>query len=102
MTTWLLTTGPVLPKGHVRTSKNDPLVDEVEFLQANPHMFNMLMVKKLQYLAPAGAPSGNSDMLPQHDSQAEITNLPKMGLVALKLNMLLKMFLPLLQLKKTL
>ena len=29
--------GPVLLKRHVRTNKTEPLVDEVELLQANPH-----------------------------------------------------------------
>ena len=32
---WLITPGPVLLKRHVRTSKDDPLVDEVELLLAN-------------------------------------------------------------------
>ena len=35
--TWLATLGPVYIKRQVRTSKMDPLVDEVELLQANPH-----------------------------------------------------------------
>lgn len=35
--TWLATPGPVYFKRQVRTSKMDPLVDEVELLQANPH-----------------------------------------------------------------
>ena len=34
--TWLLTPGPVLMKKNVRTSKFDPLVDEVELISANP------------------------------------------------------------------
>ena len=34
---WLGTPGPIFIKRHVRTSKMDPLVDEVELLQANPH-----------------------------------------------------------------
>ena len=34
---WLTTPGPVFIKRQVRTSKTDPLVDEVELLQANPH-----------------------------------------------------------------
>jgi hypothetical protein len=34
---WLLQPGPVLIKRQVRSSKHDPLVDEVELLQANPH-----------------------------------------------------------------
>ena len=35
--TWLATPGPVYIKRQLRTSKMDPLVDEVELLQANPH-----------------------------------------------------------------
>lgn len=34
---WLLEPGPVLMKRQVRSSKTDPLVDEVELLQATPH-----------------------------------------------------------------
>ena len=34
--TWLATPGPVYIKRQVRTSKMDPLVDEVELLQADP------------------------------------------------------------------
>ena len=33
---WLTTPGPVLVKRHVRQSKYDPIVDEAEFLEANP------------------------------------------------------------------
>ena len=33
---WIITPGPVLLKRHVRTSRNDPMVYEVELLQANP------------------------------------------------------------------
>ena len=36
MPSWLLTQGPVLLRRFVRTSKTDPLVDEVELLEANP------------------------------------------------------------------
>ncbi|MCP4800870.1 MAG: DDE-type integrase/transposase/recombinase, partial [bacterium] len=35
--TWMAEPGPVLLKRHVRTNKTEPLVDEVELLQANPH-----------------------------------------------------------------
>jgi len=35
--TWLPTPGPVYSKHQVRTSKMDPLVDEMELLRANPH-----------------------------------------------------------------
>ena len=36
MPSWLITPGAVLLKCHVCTSKDNPLVDEVELLQANP------------------------------------------------------------------
>lgn len=35
--TWMTEPGTVLLKRHVRTNKTDPLVEEVELLQANPH-----------------------------------------------------------------
>ena len=35
--TWLSTPGPVLLKRQVRSSKTDPLVDEVELLEVNPN-----------------------------------------------------------------
>ena len=35
--TWLLSPGPVYSKRNVRASKYDPLVDEVDLLDANPH-----------------------------------------------------------------
>lgn len=34
--TWLAKSGPVLMKRHVRSSKYDPLVEEVELIEANP------------------------------------------------------------------
>ena len=37
ISTWLASPGPVYIKRQVRTSKMDPLVHEVELLQANPH-----------------------------------------------------------------
>ena len=38
---WLFSPGPVLLKCHVRTSKYDPLVDEVELIQAFPSHANV-------------------------------------------------------------
>ena len=35
--TWLATPGPVLLRRFVRQSKSEPLVDEVELVEANPH-----------------------------------------------------------------
>ena len=36
MPSWLCNPGPILMKRNVRNSKHDPLVDEVELLEANP------------------------------------------------------------------
>ena len=36
VTSWLSRPGPVLLKRHVRHSKYDPFVDEVELIEANP------------------------------------------------------------------
>ena len=48
--TWISTPGPVYIKREVCTSKMDPLVDEVELLQAKPHygMSAMLTVGRRQ------------------------------------------------------
>ena len=77
MPTWLLTPGPVILKCHVRTSKNDPLVDEVQLLQANPqyahirHTDGRETTVSIQHLAPSGSSSGGTNVLPWHDPQAE-------------------------------
>ena len=58
--TWLLTPGPVYLKRHVRASKYDPLVDEVELLEANPHYAHVRLpdgresTVSLRHLAPVG------------------------------------------------
>lgn len=58
--TWLSSPGPVLLKRHVRTSKSDPLVDEVELLQANPqyahirHADGREATVSIRHLAPCG------------------------------------------------
>ena len=57
---WLSTPGLVLLKRHVRSSKTDPLVDEVELLQANPHYAHIRYPSgkedtvATKHLAPAG------------------------------------------------
>jgi hypothetical protein len=38
---WLLDKGPVLMKRHIRQSKYDPLVDEVDLIHINPHYANV-------------------------------------------------------------
>ena len=58
--TWLSSPGAVLLKRHVRTSKSDPLVDEVELLQANPqyahirHLDGRETTVSIRHLAPCG------------------------------------------------
>jgi transposase InsO family protein len=57
---WLCTPGPVLLRRHVRHNKTDPLVDEVELLQANPQYAHVRYpdgretTVSLRHLAPAG------------------------------------------------
>ena len=58
--TWLCTPGPVLLKRHVRHSKAEPLVDQVELLQADPQYAHVRYpdgretTVSLRHLAPAG------------------------------------------------
>ena len=58
--TWLLTPGPVFMKRNVRSSKFDPLVDEVELLNANPQYAHVRLrdgretTVSLRQLAPVG------------------------------------------------
>ena len=55
---WLITPGPVLLKRHVRTNKDIPLVNDVEFLQANPQYAHVQyadgreITVSLRHLAP--------------------------------------------------
>lgn len=59
---WLCHPGPVLLKRHVRMSKTDPLVEEVELLQANPHYAHIRNQKgeettvSTRHLAPVETP----------------------------------------------
>ena len=58
MPTWLTTPGPVLLQRHVRNSKFEPLVDEVEFIEANPSYVHIRFedgrkdIVSLKHLAP--------------------------------------------------
>ena len=68
--TWLCMPGPVLLKRHVRHSKAEPLVDQVELLQANPQFAYVRYpdgretTVSIRHLAPAGesAEGGRLDM----------------------------------------
>ena len=59
---WLCHPGPVLLKRHVRMNKTDPLVEEVELLQANPHYAHICYQNGEQttvstrHLSPVAAP----------------------------------------------
>ena len=60
MPTWLTTPGPVLLQRHVRNSKFEPLVDEVELIEANPSYAHIRFedgrkdTVSLKHLAPQG------------------------------------------------
>ena len=72
---WLLSPGPVYLKRHVRTSKYDPLVDEVELIEANPQYAHVRLpdgkesTVSLRHLAPVG-----NEGLREKDSQPEAQN----------------------------
>ena len=73
MPTWLSSPGPVLLKRHVRANKTDPLVDEVQLLQANPqyahirHADGRETTVSIRHLAP----HGGTEMLPSQDAQID-------------------------------
>ena len=68
---WLTTPGPVFIKRQVRTSKTDPLVDEVELLQANPHYAHVRYpdgretTEATKQLAPRGQEMSHSPSQPE-------------------------------------
>ena len=68
---WLATPGPALLKRHVRKSKFDPLVDEVELIEANPNYAHIRFpdgredTVVLKLLAP------KNDQEARKDSQAQ-------------------------------
>lgn len=81
--TWLIEKGKALLRRHVRTSKYDPLVDEVEILQTNPCYARVSMPNgkertvSLRDLAPM--PRGNSANISElrvEDNQEATTDLP--------------------------
>ena len=55
--TWMAEPGAVLLKRHVRPTKADPLVDEVELLQANPHYAFIPMVERQRFQQSTWRPS---------------------------------------------
>ena len=80
--TWLSTPGPVLLKRHVRANKTDPLVDEVELLQANPqyahirHADGRESTVSIQYLAPCGDTHQDSQMDSGNDFVPQLVPAP--------------------------
>ena len=80
---WLSSPGPVLLKRHVRTSKYDPLVDEVKLIQASPTHARVRLQNgrevtvSLRDVAPFGEkevlddvglqPSNNTELLPEEN-----------------------------------
>ena len=83
---WLLQSGPVLIKRQVRSSKHDPLVDEVELLQANPHYAHVRYpdgretTVAIKQLAPRGQEMTCQPSVARNDnnssSNAEVTGSP--------------------------
>ena len=74
---WLITPGPVLLKHHVYTSKDDPLVDEVEVLQANPQYAHIRYAAgrettlSIRHLVPLPEDTRIHDVLPAPDVQED-------------------------------
>ena len=80
--TWLMTARSVLLKRHMRT-KSDPLVEEVQLLQANPQYAHVRYADgrettvSIRHLAPTGDTSQYEDILPGSDTtQMDSTSLP--------------------------
>ena len=82
--TWLTFPGPVFLKLHIQTKKTDPLVDEVELIEANPPYAHIRypdgreMTVSTKHLAPCGK-SGH-DSLPPMPAMDEAISLPRPSL----------------------
>nr|XP_042912197.1 uncharacterized protein LOC122272495 [Parasteatoda tepidariorum] len=65
--TWLSTAGPVLMRNHIQENKYEPIVQEVELLEANPEYAHDRLPDgnetsiSLRHLAPRGDSTGNLD-----------------------------------------
>ena len=86
--TWLLNPGPVLLRRFVRNSKQDPLVDEVDLLEANPHYAYVRYPNgrestvSIKDLAPSvgrssSLPMGNNTSSPNEESGHIMEEPPK-------------------------
>lgn len=85
---WLCHPGPVLLKRHIRTSKTDPLVEEVELLQANPHYAHIRTQKgeettvSTRHLAPIEASVDQQRQYTLMDVTGDASAFPNKVLVA--------------------
>ena len=80
---WLITSGPVLLECHVRTNKDEPLVDKVELLQANPQYAHVRYTDgqettvSLHHLAPLPEYTFcPNNILPEPNIQVDSCSLP--------------------------
>jgi hypothetical protein len=79
---WLLQPGPVFIKRQVRSSKYDPLVDEVELLQANPHYAHVRYsdgretTVAIKHLAPRGQEMTCQPPVTRNDNSGLIPESP--------------------------
>ncbi|XP_068215854.1 uncharacterized protein [Palaemon carinicauda] len=87
--TWLIQGGRVLLRRHVRHSKNDPLVDEVEIVETNPEYAHVKLsdgratTVSLRHLAPMASDyrenSDDGDPAPQSEvlEELSVANAPQ-------------------------
>ena len=86
--TWLTNPGPVFMRRHVRTRKNDPLVDEVELIHANPsyafirHPDGRESSVSLRDLAPCPSGKTGTDTIEPSSSSVENDDHPNPSLPA--------------------
>ena len=81
MPSWLATPGPVLLHRHVRNTKYEPLVDQVDLVEANPEYAlirypdGRKSTVSLHDLAPTGVPRDNNniDMTPTNANPGDYT-----------------------------
>lgn len=78
--TWLTEPGPVWMKKHVRSSKYEPLVQEVELIEANPDYAHVKFpdgretTVSIKHLAPKGEIQENQDQVNEGDVDEDLTN----------------------------
>ena len=82
MPSWLCNPGPVFLKRHVRLNKTDPLVDEVELIQANPHYAHIRYpdgketTVSIKHLAPANKILNSETQAQSCDTADEVVTVP--------------------------